>query len=831
MLLSKPLEFIQENLFIQTIDDNGIGHLVPLILNKAQAHYLKHRKKRNISVKARQIGMSTGILAINFTQLITTPMTEIGMVTHKDEISDYMLGIVSRFRHNLKFELQTDIDSMDHLQVVFPTPSGQRFTSSLFVGTAGARVFGRAQAFNVVHLTELAHWATEKVQEILAGVMNAVPVSGQVDIESTPRGRCYSEDTEVMTERGWVSFPSLTNEDYVACLIDGKVEFHQPLQLYKYENQDFLDFNSHRLHLRVTPDHEMWIKIQKGPWQFREAKDLQRRKTELYFNCGFPWHGGKDVKTVTIPAVEWDRKCWRGFDQHFVKPSYTINGNLFFQFLGYFLSEGHVSVNQVCITQNNGETLEKMKLTLDSIGFNYIIQRHSDVSSRLTICDVRLARFLKDWKKDGLPLWVKNVSKRQLSLLWHSLYEGDGSGNRKIFTGIYKALTNDVHEIALKLGYRAAIRKDKNCFVVSFSKERIHKFSTIKNPIKRASKRGVAYCCEVPGHLLFVRRNGSCCWSGNSGYFYDLYTAAKHHEVPYEPFFFPWWWCDRYQLAADSSQSVENDRIILPSPEENDLIKQFNLNHNQIRWRRWKWRELDKIQRDLFRQEYPENDVDCFLTSSTVFDVAALQEALRQGIPSIEHNTHLTTWKRSRRDRNYIIGVDVGEGLPMGNWSAAAVLDCLSGEIVAVLRCKQPQDWFATELQKLGFAYNEALIAVERNQGQGVLACLLKDGYANLYAHRELDGGEARLGFPTTPRTRPGLISGFGSALQTHDIVIYDEGLLDECMNFQLIDGKPQAAPGKSDDTLFAAMIAWYCREFVPNLLKRGEPAEVIRYA
>ncbi|MCD6223575.1 MAG: hypothetical protein J7J73_01555 [Deltaproteobacteria bacterium] len=37
-----------------------------------------------------------------------------------------------------------------------------------------------------------------------------------------------------------------------------------------------------------------------------------------------------------------------------------------------------------------------------------------------------------------------------------------------------------------------------------------------KNNIKLEHYSGKVYSCEVPNHTLFVRRNGKCCWSGNS---------------------------------------------------------------------------------------------------------------------------------------------------------------------------------------------------------------------------------------------------------------------------------------------------------------------------
>jgi hypothetical protein len=60
------------------------------------------------------------------------------------------------------------------------------------------------------------------------------------------------------------------------------------------------------------------------------------------------------------------------------------------------------------------------------------------------------------------------------------------------------------------------------------------------------------------------------------------------------------------------------------TPEEQKLKGAWGLDDDQIRWRRGKQREL----RDRFAQEYPEDDVTCFLASGRCcFDIGALMGA------------------------------------------------------------------------------------------------------------------------------------------------------------------------------------------------------------
>jgi len=308
---------------------------------------------------------------------------------------------------------------------------------------------------------------------------------------------------------------------------------------------------------------------------------------------------------------------------------------------------------------------------------------------------------------------------------------------------------------------------------------------------------------------------------GRGGFFYRLYDGAKRGDIPYKTFFYPWWYALEYQLPVE--KPLELNR------EEQSLVTNQGLTHQQIAWRRLKIAEL----KDLFYQEYPENDVDCWMSSEiSVFDGVSLRRYLLN-VQEGKKEGNLTIWKDIMGGRNYIIGVDVGGGLPKGDFSVACVLDTKTNEHCATLRGRIAPDLFAEELVRLGHRYNNALIAVERmGHGHTVLRILLEHNYPRLYYYRDyniaLNIEVSQPGWVTSGRTRPMMIDTFGSSIRSGDLITWSENLLKEASSFQFMGQKPEAPSGEHDDELMAMMIALIVREQTP--ISRGPRFRPISY-
>lgn len=297
---------------------------------------------------------------------------------------------------------------------------------------------------------------------------------------------------------------------------------------------------------------------------------------------------------------------------------------------------------------------------------------------------------------------------------------------------------------------------------------------------------------------------------GRVGIFFELWTAAKKGDIPYKTFFFPWWWEPEYTIKVEKTLTY--------SKEEQGLVDNFHLNPGQIAYRRMKQQEL----KDLFYQEYPESDIDCWLSNDIgVVDPVSLKPYFTQ-IRSGTQEGNLTMWKGPVGGRKYVMGVDVAGGHAKGDFSVASVLDCRTMEYVARLRGRIPPDMFAEQAFNLGIRYNHALVAIEKMaHGHTVLRIFLEKDYPNMYYYVDYDEIRKETlnepGWKTSVRTKPMMINDLTAAFRSQDLISWSENLLEEASSLVWEgDKKVKTVGGSHDDEWDAVAIALQVREQTP---------------
>lgn len=332
--------------------------------------------------------------------------------------------------------------------------------------------------------------------------------------------------------------------------------------------------------------------------------------------------------------------------------------------------------------------------------------------------------------------------------------------------------------------------------------------------------------------------------NGQGNYFHEECMRARDVGKGYREFvyhFHEWPWHEEYFSAP----GVNPDSL---TKEEHKLIIYFQkkygwqLSMEQVAWRRRKKEDL----RAEFDEKYPEDDLTCFLLSGLqYFDKEILRARWLelQTYEPLEEHPHLIVYKREKKHRNYIIGADVASGLMIGNnkldWSVAQVIDEETGEQCATFRDQLLPEEFGWILAELGHRYNDALVAVERNEDGGTVLVTLQVAcmYGNVYKHRDWwkrdwkrrqkpgqtydpqggGGGVTREieGFPTNLKTRPLALNRSRYYISESPDKIYGINLITEALNFVRNPdkkGRPEASPGAHDDEVMAYSIAHYVR-------------------
>ena len=302
--------------------------------------------------------------------------------------------------------------------------------------------------------------------------------------------------------------------------------------------------------------------------------------------------------------------------------------------------------------------------------------------------------------------------------------------------------------------------------------------------------------------------------NGAQGVYYDLWNKAEKGEGNFKSLFVPWYLQDEYRLKCP--ENLEK------TPEEERLQERWDLDDEQIYWRRIKIAETSVA---MFKQEYPFTAEESFLQSgSSVFNKEILDRYVPYEPESIrEYNDEysafdesseggLSVWSPPERDSKYIIGADVALGVK-GDYSVATVMT-KDREIVAIYRSNiiDPVR-YGKILFYLGRWYNNALICPEANSiGIATVQQLFGMNYPNLYQQKKTanttSDGINHLGFKTTAATRAPIISNLRRMIEDEDIAIPSSLVIEELRNFIITpQGKAEASVGHHDDMVMSLAI------------------------
>lgn len=256
---------------------------------------------------------------------------------------------------------------------------------------------------------------------------------------------------------------------------------------------------------------------------------------------------------------------------------------------------------------------------------------------------------------------------------------------------------------------------------------------------------------KKPGTLVILESTAD----GVGNFFHDMWKLTTKRNSIWQGFFFGWHEHEQYTMLPGSDYNAQ-----YMTEEELQLVQKYMLTEGQITWRRYTIENDCGNDVELFRQEYPINAEEAFLTTG--------RSAFNQARIKLMEDTHAEAGQamslvvesgRSLENVNvqpaqdgplkifrppmpghmYVIGVDVAEGLEKGDWSVAQVIDVLNKEQVAVLRLHCTPDDLCALVVMLGFWYNEALLAIEKNKDGLHVVAHASHIYPNLWGEEEFD--------------------------------------------------------------------------------------------
>jgi hypothetical protein len=331
--------------------------------------------------------------------------------------------------------------------------------------------------------------------------------------------------------------------------------------------------------------------------------------------------------------------------------------------------------------------------------------------------------------------------------------------------------------------------------------------------------------------------------------------------------FMGWWEHPSNRMPPVSVERFANSL----TKEERELQGRFNLDLEQLAWRRFTIHNDFSGDMIRFQREHPSTPEDAFTANSrNRFSVPHIQRMPIQRDPIAgeiaidevglekrivflpNERGALRIWKRPDKGRLYAIGADCAQGLDVGegqgqsdpDYSVAQVFDRDTGEQCAVLRARMMPGETGRSIARLGRWYNMAQICGERNPGGGgvsMLEAILNADYpAGLIYHRSVTPDQEpqvrsdRIGWDTSGVSRPILLSMLDEAIRRDALYVHDAITQSELLTFVIRpNGKPEAQAGCHDDCVIAlALVIVVCERMprpLPAIASAPRP-EITRY-
>lgn len=373
-------------------------------------------------------------------------------------------------------------------------------------------------------------------------------------LRNVSRVFCYDAQTEVLTSDGWKAWPEVNGSELFATLNP-----HTDALEYQHADECFIGeyegamyrVRSEQVDLLVTPDHRMWVRPQdtqarrrgEEPFGIRLARDLVGKRVAYQKTARWT---GQEEGVVEIDGTErsWSRSDTGATTVRTYAPT-TFPLRAFAKFLGWWLAEGSLNRHQIVIAQSPGPKQDAICAVIEDLGLRPYVPTSGPPNVRTSQVALRdfLAACGTTAHDKRVPAVVGTWSPAVIRDFLDAFVDGDGSrrkdGEHSVIYTTSRGMADDLQVLAIKAGWSANIRIDERtgtervmasgqrfrnarpCYVVSLVKTRTR-------PLVNHNRgggpphdgwewyRGTVHCVRVPNGLLWVRRNGKPCVSGNT---------------------------------------------------------------------------------------------------------------------------------------------------------------------------------------------------------------------------------------------------------------------------------------------------------------------------
>lgn len=322
---------------------------------------------------------------------------------------------------------------------------------------------------------------------------------------------CFTGDTEILTENGWVSFEMLSDNTKVAQWEDGIISFVNPIRLIKnhHEGNIIGTYIGKSGNVYTTPNHNLfYYNSYTDKYEFRKASDLPKSHYKI-INHGVMGIRGSKLTSLEKLFIATQADGSFHYKQRQNKNTWTnsrvANGDMW-----------HISFKKqrkydrfVRLAEDAGIDFKELKVTTNGKRhFTYILPKGKNYkifSEYFSIGDMNY-----DKANDFIDELIR--------------WDGYETENYRYYSSVVKENVEFASAIAVLAGYvvRISVEHDerKNTFsdVYRLWMRRQEGYKGDRRTLSKKTRfdfSGDVYCVEVPSHKIVIKSDGYVTVCGN----------------------------------------------------------------------------------------------------------------------------------------------------------------------------------------------------------------------------------------------------------------------------------------------------------------------------
>lgn len=331
---------------------------------------------------------------------------------------------------------------------------------------------------------------------------------------------CFSGDTEILTENGFVEFKMYDGITPVAQynIETQEISYVDPLDFRMIPNQKVCVFENENTSLKLTPNHECIIQVQNGKKYMKKVPFEE-----------LAGHGQSKYAWVNAGYYKYE-KCW------FIKDDMT-------RLVACFVADGSYSESktQIRFGFTKKRKIERFRNMVDRLGVDYDEKVQGKLKvTYFTISDFDYVCNMKRYCTADKTLLKPAMTELNPLVYLEEASHWDGHVNHTnliTVSSTNRSTLDSMQIMAVQSGVRARLYKVKD------ERDNVSDTWTIsynlnKKPLSRFESKDIdlrthhntnhnVYCVTVPEHNIVIRHNGKVSIQGNCNFGFLYGMSAK----------------------------------------------------------------------------------------------------------------------------------------------------------------------------------------------------------------------------------------------------------------------------------------------------------------